>query len=287
MARVTADGIATDLRRLLEPEVLPHHAADTAAHFTKKLVNEVSVALNTIELACGREAAASVIRENAGALVIRLIEGQKGQSVTVKNLSFPAEALTQRNLEGIRFERCHFQPTSLDKAVMSNVAIVDCVLERLDLSQTTTLNNVVLEDPEIRSVGLADLDIYLYDPHRIYEALSQAGFRIARKEATGTARSSSQPNEELVAAQRLFRVFLRATELNENVLKLKAGNRGEKVIDALEKAGVLTEVQDRGSGRQRRFRLASRMRAIEHALRTCDGTLDDFIKKLLDPRPSR
>ncbi len=281
IAQAITKGSPSDLRRLLEPEVLSHHAADTATHFNKKFVPGVNQALAAIESACGREPPASMVRENAGALVIRLLDQRKGKFSLVKGLSFPADSLQGRNLENARFERCHFQPTSLEKSTLNTVALVNCVLERLDLRTDAKLREVSVEDTEIRCVGLADSDMFVYDPERIEPLLTQSGFSVVRIEAGASTPSRQRDlDEEMKAAQRLFRAFLRATELNENVLKMKAGSRAESVIDSLVRASILAPVEYRGSGKQRRFRLATRMRAIENGLRVCDGSFDDFIAKL-------
>ncbi len=280
IAYMTMHGSPSDVRRLLEPEVLPPQAADTAAHFLRSKARVQPDIISQYEALCAREGTASLLRENCGAIVIRLVDGWQKSNQKLASFSFPVDALSGRKFFNIYFDGCYFQPTSLEGSSLQDCGFVKCVVERLDLGGTFSVNGTVLSDTQVLSLGLPNGETHLYDPADIGRRLVTYGFSIVKETREDTTPVPRPPDQELQAAQRVFRAFLRATEINENVIRLKAGKRWEYVLDELTRGGVLELVPYRGGGVQKRFRLAAKMRPIERALRECDGTLEDFIAKM-------
>jgi hypothetical protein len=274
------DGAVPDLRRIMESGQLPAQALDTAGFFTLERGQSPEGAVEVLEDMCRLESPASFVRMNSGGLVLRLLAGREGRPLRLSRLSFPPESLQGISLVNITFDNCYFQPTSLEATTLTSCRFQRCTLERLELAQDSSISNTSFdEDCEIHSVVPPSSEDYIYDPAQIGVLLGQAGVQFEAEPQQASSSVAREPDERLSAAQRGFRAFLRAIEVNENVLKLKMGDHADDVIDALSRNSILQEVEYHGSGRQRRFRLGAQMKSIDDALSKCGGDFELFLSE--------
>jgi hypothetical protein len=79
-----------------------------------------------------------------------------------------------------------------------------------------------------------------------------------------------------------MRIFLRANQVNEDVMRMKLGVRASQFFDhvlpELMRTGVLEQVPYLGGGVQRRFRLRVQMQKLETSLTQCGGNFREFLR---------
>jgi hypothetical protein len=227
----------------------------------------------------------SYVKENVGALTIRLLELSVDLAES-DSLVFPAEALRSRRLESVKFVECHFLPTSLEESQMIGVTFTRCRLDRLEVFPSTHVENVTLMDPTFGSLYDAQREETVFDPARIALLLREYGFTVRMsEEQTELEVSHLEPDRETVLAEHALRSFMRSTHVNELVLRQKLGTRANEFFDdvlpVMIEREIIEEVQYKGAGRQRRFKLLVPMRNIEEAIRT-GYTFDSFARALKD-----
>jgi len=264
-----------EVRRLLETASLPAAAVPIANFVVGRSGRSgILAAIALLEGLAHSAPLASSLRENCGALCA--LAAEVG-NVSLTGLTFPAEALGGRELSMITFIDCYFQPTSLSESKLRHCRFANCQFDRISLGGTMTIEDTQLDsDCEVRSLFDPKLDAFLYDPKRVSDALGAAGLLGSPPRKAQV----TEPCEELTNLQRALRPFIRATEINEDVLSVKLGGSTDATLQLLEEAGILSEVQYKGQGKQRRFRLQRSLSAIHDALRACDGTWEDFTSRL-------
>jgi hypothetical protein len=280
IAKVLLTGSITDVKRLFEPDMLSNQAADIAVHFVKRIPHDITRAIALFESICQFEGSMSFIKDNSGLIAIRLLDGYEMGNIKIENISFPSNSLKRRTIKNIEFKKCYFQPTSLEDSSIMHCIFDQCLFERIDVCHNANIAENTLTNTQIQSLGFDDNDFTIYDPDKIKTNILQFGFKDNALKLQSQPQKNCELDNNLSAAQRLFRAFLRATEVNENLLKLKVKEPADRLIEVFTRTNILEEDQYRGAGQQRRFRLTKKMAAIEKALHICDGTLDDFIDKL-------
>lgn len=83
---------------------------------------------------------------------------------------------------------------------------------------------------------------------------------------------------------RLFRLFLRSTVIGENKVRQSLGSSSyhffNRLLPMLTDAHVIRELQNRGSGNLRRFRLDVQLRLLHEALRAPNGRFKRFVDEV-------
>lgn len=226
----------------------------------------------------------SYTKENAALLLIRLIGPASGARVAIKNLFFPVDALRGRVIGNVEFANCHFQPTSLLGTTLSEVAFKNCHFERLETGPTTQVAGVELENCEVATLLRTEQEDVIYEPERMRQVLTDLGFSFRDGEEVAELQlPAPSVNLETQLAQNALRAFMRSTHVNEKVFRARLGTRSnaffEDVLPVLIEGGVLEEVEYRGGGQQRRFKLQVPMRNIEPAIRKAT-TIEGFVSAL-------
>lgn len=229
----------------------------------------------------------SYTKENSGRIALALAARRIGGDVALKKLVFPPGALTGIRLQGIRISDCEFQPTGLQNARIVDCEFLRCRFHRLEGSAETVTGSR-LEDCEVDQwVGEADMGVY--DPIRVRQALIQEGFTVERSGTTplaeGEEETVADPDAEM--AERVLRMFMRATHINDPVFRHKLGQRAneffEVVLPRLVAGGILEQVPYRGSGKATRYKLNVPMQRIADVVPTRGLTLAELIAKLGSP----
>lgn len=272
------------LVQLLHTNVLPRQSFETAVRILKKGGYRISTAEDLLKEVCKNEGMVSFVRENLGAIFIRLIAGEKDTDVVVSGLILPPEGLSSIALTKKVFRNCFFQGTSLENSILENCEFVECRFERLEVAESLKVLNSKLIDCEISSLYDEKTDNNYFDPNQISKALSCYRFEIiSNKETQTNLELVSEPDELLQLTERVLRRFLKSTHLNETIFRVKLGkvyNTFEtEVLPELLKANVLAEIGYDGSGSQRRFKLGKQMSFLEIALSKAEGSFQKFLKK--------
>jgi hypothetical protein len=270
----------SDVLIVLRSGPLPQPALDSACHFLAASKTKATAIVQSLVKICQSDGPASFTRENAGGLIIRLVDSLVIAGLTLANVTFPMSALDDRRLSGLLFEECYFQPTSLLRAQLSSCTFRRCVFERLELGNQK-ITNTELVDCQVHMVFGSGQDSPIFAPDEINSLLVQAGFKV-NVTAAEVKHIEIDLEPALVRTERVLRTFLRATVVSENVLRLRLGQKANDFFDQdvawLLKSGVLSEVPYKGSARQRMFKLDVPMQSIKHALTQCHGRFDTFLE---------
>lgn len=291
------EGLATQLRPLndrakgevlstLRRGVLPRDAQRAFWHAMKRdrKIERLQAAKFLLSIA-SLDGQASYTQENCSGLVLRLLSDVDGNSVGIEGLAFGADAMRDRKLRNVEFRRCYFASTSLELVRLENCAFSHCKFGQLRIYSTTLLSGVTFQSCEVESMRLADREIELWEPSAIEQQLAQLGIRFLEQKS----QSESQPIESsidpaILQLEKLLRYFMRSTHMSESVMLVKLGNRAqgflEQVLPKLVENGVFAEIENRGSGIQRRFKLGTPLEDLHRAMAEAQGSFSGFLREL-------
>lgn len=269
------------IRAMLRVGLIPSVALDEAVLVCRNEgVDRVSLLKLMASVSAG-ELPTSFVPENAGNLLLRILDGEVlsgAEGGAFSGYAFSPQALVDRQLHGVKFDKCHFSPTAFTGSRMADVAFQACVFERIELGDCS-LGGVIFAGCSIGSVLCADGETTLYDPASIASALSAAG-AIGFSDAGGDEVGAGKIDQELDVVARAMRAFMRATQHNEQTLRVKLGASSpvffDSVLPDLLTAGVLAETDYRGAGVQKRYRLAMPMTKIQSAMALAAGSYTAF-----------
>lgn len=286
LGSILARGQIPELKAMIRRGLLPQLVVESAVRYLRRKRADVSAAAATLLAAADGELAASHSKENAGATILYLLDGISGDGIVIKGLSFPAEALKNRSLDNVVFQSCLFPPTTLAGANIQNTKFVDCEFVGLDAGTMAGCSSATLDRCRIASFTSSTAEMGIYNPADIRRAILGLGFQIVEDEQVlAHAQEVDRPDDirvELFA--RSLRAFIRATEVNELVLRNRMGPRASQffddVVPALLKSGVLEHVTYRGHGTQYRYRLSRPLVRINNALHDSEGDFDRCMELL-------
>ena len=267
-----------ELRSMLKAGLLSRSASDEAISHIRRLGGDVAASLSALQTVARSETSASLVRENCGSLAIGLVED--GSPIELTNMSFPEDALRARSLVDLTVCDSYFQASSLAGAHLNDCVFQNCRFERLELYADTHII-AVLQECEVGMLVRVDRDEQIFDPVQIYAALAQAGFDVRGRDQESLSLGQAESDEELWLVERVMRIFLRANQVNEDVIRKKLGVKASRFFDDvlpdLLKAGILEVIPYLGRGSQRRFRLRVQMQKLHDALAQCGGDFDRFV----------
>ena len=271
------------LRRTMSQATLPQMAQQSAARqilrsgmhrneYTK-VINDTFVAESRISLA----------KENLCGLSIHVFDIVKEGRITISEGAFPANALNGQRCGNVVFERCYFQKTSLIGSTLEDCVFDECEIDGVECDSSTVLRNVVLRDCRIVSFSPTSESLSEYVPERIVSSMRQRGFIVeqAEREADATTVPAEQ-DRKMQIMERVLRAFIRNTGVNENALRRKLGPQAvlffDEMLPDLTSRDVFEEVQFRGAGNQRRYRIRTSFDRVAGAIESCGGSYDRFIE---------
>ena len=290
LARELMDANESGLVAFLRVASLPDQTADAAVNRVRREGVQLEPMVQTLIRTGEAAPDTSYTKENAALLLIRLVGHVSGPPFKIVNLFFPAEALRGRLISNIAFTDCHFQPTSLVGSTFTQIEFSGCQFERLEVGASTRFVNVTFRDCEIGTLVRSEHEDVIYEPLRIRQILRSMGSNVRdAEEQVQLEIPAGAVDDETELAQQALRAFMRATHVNENVFKQRLGTRSNeffaRVLPPLIDGEVLEEVEYRGGGRQRRFKLQIPMKNIEPAIREATS-MTEFIKALKAPPKS-
>ena len=227
---------------------------------------------------------ASYTRENCGSLVMRLINNFDTDEIVIDDLSFGVNTLRDCKLKNISFERCYFSPGSLERTKIDSCTFENCNFGQMQLYDTSILEGVIFENCMIDSLKLEAVGVEIWDPTLIRKHLEKMGasFGMPSDTADQNAASTDEMDEELASLEKILRYFMRSTHISESIIKIRLGDKGQNFIDdnlpALLESNVIMEIDNRGGGIQRRFKLGISLQKINHQLSTAKGSYIKFLE---------
>ena len=282
------EGEEGGVKALLEVGAIPRGAVDQAALHVRREGDSLRAVLDLLQALATPQPPTSFVRENCGALTAAVIDGAGGEEWVAADMSFPEGALQGRTLRRLTVSRAHFLPTSLVGTRLDECRFVGCRFERLD-GPAMNLRGTVLDGCEVGSVMYADEDgeaVEVYAPGQIRMRLEHMGLEVRERDAPGTGDGKGsvqgELSRDLKIVQRVLRIFLRTTAVNQSTIDRRLGVHANRfrttILPELLGAGILEEVPYLGRGQQRRYRLGVPMQRIQDALAVSGGTLGPFLR---------
>lgn len=285
---VLLDGESKEIGAFLQRGTMPSSSVDAAINTVRRNGGDLVRVTAVLQGIADTSAPTSYASENVAALALRALELlDDASSVTIRGLLFGKDALKGRRFGKVTFLKCYFQDTSLDEARLGGCTFSECDFQAIEWSVPLPGAGSVLSSCAVRSVHPdSDGGAPEFDPRRIVDLLAGAGFSV---QPSGVAPRSSggevEPDEDTVLAEHALRIFMRATQINEDVFRQKFGTRAgpffERVLPHMLAMGVLEEVAYKGAGRQRRFKLCVPMRNIDAAVPARVTTVNAFLRQVL------
>ena len=281
-----ADGARSDLRKMLRADIMPGWALDTAVSVGLRLGTSVEDLLSVVTDTARSESPASFTRENCGALCIRLLERTEQSKLVIDEMTFPADALRGRAISNVEFRACYFRPCALDGAHMEGLTFQACEFEHLDVIDSFVFRQVNFMDCRIHglTVQREEESVDIYDPAKInrYFEMIGAVVRGGERDSASSLEEITSTDKELQIVRKLLMVFMRSTQVSDQVLNLRLGVHTHKfwsrTKDELLEVGVLQEVKHTGAGSTHRYRLGKLIGTIEEALTTSKGSYSKFLE---------
>jgi len=283
VAQVMGGNDDTSLRAVLRRSTLPPLAIETAAFHFKGNAGKLQATMSKLTQVCRTEPAASFVRENAGAIVINALPEGGYSPLDVDGFSFPKDALASCSASNVLFRNCEFLDSEIGPSSLSNVEFRSCRFEALFVTSDTALSSTTFSKCSVRAIAAPGSAAPTYDPREVSLLLSQLSAKAGGADSTTSEGPVHvvQLDDDLKATDRLLRRFLRATELNENVIRQATGPYANQfvrvVLPELIRHEVVREVPYLGSGQQRRFRLGMQLSVLSGAMRESGGSFDRFL----------
>ena len=285
--------VAHDLgtvRSIIEMAALPPNASAEASRYVRLRGDDAQrTTLKLLQSLADANPLASFTTENCGLLTIGLIDGQDGRH-EARNMTFPADALSNRSLTNFRVLGSYFLGTNLTETELRGCEFVNCQFERLEVSNQIDVINTSIDDAcRVESVvlrnGETDDQISRFAPNQIRRELDRVGFTFpSNPPPENDADEGHEADNDLVLVQRFLRPFRRATVLYESTIRQRLGVNANHFVNALlptlRLAGVVKDVTTRGHGSQHKMRLAASMKEIEEAMSASGGRFEGFVEEV-------
>lgn len=241
-------------------------------------------AIKLLAAVSGMDAQASYTHENCGDMIIRLLSDVDGSNVALQSLTFGTDALRDKKLKGVRFEGCYFSETSMELTELSNCSFKDTRFAQLRLYESTSISNLKFANCTVDALAFVDTHREFWDPVEIRHQLENLGVTFDEPAApSGGATISGESSPEVGDLEKVFRYFMRSTHISESVMLIKLGARGQGFIDhtlpTLVRRQVMVEIDNRGGGVQRRYRLGVPLQRLNAAIGVARGSFSRFLEQ--------
>jgi hypothetical protein len=287
-----AERSRADLLSIVAVDRLPPDTCDQAlSHLMRSGGQGANCVPLLIEVARG-SSPLSFARENCGALLIRLLSGgmEVATPTTVDSMVFPLNAFVGRQLTNVAFSQCRFEPTEIAGAKFKDVSFKTCEFERIDIADGDSLKGARFVECRVNALrrGGGDTERHFYGPHEIAAEMRDSEASVSTGEDFAAEASGLVRDPRIDAVEKFLRVFLRATQVNEDTVRAKFGKQSawfvDDIVPTLIRAKLVEQVEYRGKGVQARYKLAVPMYAIQDALAASDGDFDAFLAAMNDMR---
>lgn len=283
LLRPLTDRAKAEVLNAFRRGVLPRQAQHAFIRaLTRDLVLDRLAAVRALLDIAKMDAQASYTQENCSDIVIRMLSGLSGDGNVVTDLAFAAESLRDRKLSGLSFKNCYFSQSSLELTHLIDCSFLACKFAQLRIYESSKFKNVGFDGCMVDSLVLVETHRELWDPVEIKHQLAALGVSFSSGDLkTLDAGVSKEPDLEIRDLEKVVRYFMRSTHMSESMMLLKLGPSGPRFVDdivpMLVKRRVFVEVDNRGSGDQRRFRLGVSLQLLNAAVARARGSFADLV----------
>jgi hypothetical protein len=226
---------------------------------------------------------ASYTQENCGSLIVRLLSEVDARDLEIQHIAFPPDSLRDRKLRNLSFRNCFFAQTSLELSTFANCRFVDCHFGQLRIFNSTRFQEVLFEAIAVDSIRIVEQESEVWDPLAVRATLEKCGVKFAEETPSSIPEGEigRKSDQELRDFEKIIRYFMRSTHISENVILMKLGHHGQCFLDDtlpdLLEHRIMSEIENRGGGVQRRFKLGQSLEAIDAALTRAQGSYREFL----------
>lgn len=242
----------------------------------KKL--EVAKFLSTISKLDGQ---ASYTKENCGNLLLKIISDIDSSGLELDGMVFGVDSLRDCKLNGVLFNKCYFSHSSYELTEIDSCKFEECTFGQLRIFPSTSIHDSSFSSCTVDSIRLEETSLEIWEPGAIKAYLAKHNALTGGEPIQVVDVESLTMDERLVSVEKLLRYFMRSTHISESVIKIKLGDRGQTFIDYtlpdLVSTGVVEEIENRGAGQQRRFKLGRPLQALNSHLSNAQGSYENFI----------
>lgn len=225
---------------------------------------------------------ASYTKENCGNLALKLLSEIDSNGLELTEMVFGIDAVRDCKLKNIVFNNCYFSQSSYETTEIESCHFENCNFGQIIIHQSTKIIENAFSDCSFDSIKIEGTGLEIWEPGAIKAYLDQKNSTSQDGEETNLIDVNLMSiDDELVNVEKLLRYFMRSTHISESVIKIKLGDRGQSFIDStlpeLIENRIIDEIENRGSGQQRRFKLGRPLQILNSHLSNCRGEYKKFI----------
>jgi hypothetical protein len=280
VARHLTSGRTAEIARIMRQGLLPRITSDAVVRQLGSDLRLVTIEILN-ELADG-EGSFSVLRQNASSLATSIALAVVSESeIVIRHGVIGRDVLSSaKRIQGLRFERCFIMPQVVTGAEIIDCIFDQCEIDALELESCSVTNTKFTNGTTCAALTVGE-DNTVFDPGQVAFFLAEQGFEL-EEETLVTANSPLEIDPDLAIAIKFFRIFRRATGVNENVARQRLGIMMHsfltQILPALTQAGVVVSVPQYGSGTQRRYSLGRPLAEVHEAIERCGGSFTAFLQ---------
>ncbi|ADO10844.1 hypothetical protein Pvag_2685 [Pantoea vagans C9-1] len=267
------------LRRGILPENSQHEFIRSIKRQSNEKIIEVAELLSSVSRLDGQ---ASYTKENCGNLTLKLLSEIDSDGLELTDMIFGIESIRDCKLRNVSFKDCYFSQSSYETTEIELCTFENCNFGQMRIHSSTIIRDNKFADCKFDSIKVEDSSLEIWEPVAIKSYLD-------KNNATSLDGASIDSvdvelmsmDEELISVEKLLRYFMRSTHISESVIKIKLGDRSQSFIDftlpTLIESRVVEEIENRGSGQQRRFKLGRPLQELNSHLASAQGEYKKFI----------
>ncbi|MDD1002132.1 pentapeptide repeat-containing protein [Pseudomonas sp. TNT2022 ID642] len=270
---------------ILRRGILPEHTQLSFIRAVKRRdETELSnlAAANFIAKVSALDGQASYTKENCGNLIVRLLSELDAEGTMFEEIVFGIDCLRDCKLAGVSFKNCHFSQGSYEATMIRSCSFENCTFGQIRFHPSTVFDNNHFENCTVDSIRIESTGVEIWEPNAINMFLATLGTTFETPIDVDLEILPPEVDENLVNIEKLLRYFMRSTHISESVIKIKLGDRGQSFIDYslpdLLSRGIVVEIDNRGSGQQRRFKLGKQLQQLNGKLSEAKGSYTAFLQ---------
>jgi hypothetical protein len=273
-----------ELKGLFKKALLPTQAIESSVSYIRSISMDIFLIKQTLDNVIYGENQFSYVKENAGNLLMRLLNKRNDFDINVSNYEFPTNSLWIVSLKNIRFQNCHFQSSLVKSSNFTNCSFINCQFDRLEIDKSTSFEATKFSECEISIAYDLEKERGYYDIYTIESFLKSKGIIYSMNDSIYYEEKVDEIvfDEELEIAERALRKFIRSNNpVNDDIFKLRLGNGYEqfirRIVPDLLRFQILEELEYAGKGQKRRFKLGVSFGKIEAGLAASKGNYQAFL----------
>lgn len=277
--RVSSSETLSILRRGILPENSQLEFIRSIKRYESEKVIEVAQFISSISKLDGQ---ASYTKENCGNLTLKLLSELDSNGLELTDMMFGIDAIRDCKLKNIYFNKCYFSQSSYETTEIALCHFENCNFGQMRIHTSTKIQDNVFNECKFDSVKVEESGLEIWEPGTIKTYMEKDNSISHGDDVDETVDLEMMSmDDELISIEKLLRYFMRSTHISESVVKIKLGDRGQFFIDVtlptLMGARIIEEIENRGSGQQRRFKLGRPLHELNSHLAGAQGSYKKFI----------